>query len=180
MSSRTSESHPLQIAEIDLFPGLIGLTFCPGKQGDSLIGAPWARNLEIDIRAIQEWGAAVIVTLMEQFEFVLLGVPHLGNVIQDAGIEWVHLPIRDVSVPNETFQKDWPGLAKTLQHRLSNNERILFHCRGGLGRTGLVAGLLLVDLGWDADTAINTVRDVRPGSIETIEQENYVRNYLPG
>ncbi|NTU52291.1 MAG: phosphatase [Chlorobiaceae bacterium] len=179
MLPRTSQSHPLQIAEIPLSPGMIGLTFCPGKQGNSLFGTPWARNLEIDISAIQDWGAAVIVTLMEQFELDLLGVPHLGNVIQEAGIEWVHLPIRDISVPDETFQKDWPSQAKALQRRLSNGEHILFHCRGGLGRTGLVAGLLLLDLGWDANNAINTVREVRPGAIETTEQENYVRNYLP-
>jgi ADP-ribosyl-[dinitrogen reductase] hydrolase len=51
---------------------------------------------------------------------------------------------------------------------------ILIFCRGRLGRTGTIAARLLVELGMDAERAIDAVRSVRPGAIETREQALYV------
>jgi ADP-ribosyl-[dinitrogen reductase] hydrolase len=53
------------------------------------------------------------------------------------------------------------------------------HCRGGLGRAGLVAALLLIETGLEAEAAIRAVRAARPGAIETAAQERYVRAYSP-
>lgn len=176
---RTSITHPLQIAEIPLGRGTIGLTFCPGKIGESVYGDPWDRDLNLDIRALKSWGASMVISLMEEHEFGLLRVPNLGSAIQSAGIEWVHLPIKDVSVPDGKFPRVWANINKRLQRQLARGERIVLHCRGGLGRTGLIAALLLLDHGWAADEAIRTIRKVRPGAIETKEQEAYVHLYLP-
>ena len=43
---RTSQTHPLRIDEVAAGDagGVIGITFCPGKQGDSYSGVPWARS----------------------------------------------------------------------------------------------------------------------------------------
>jgi ADP-ribosylglycohydrolase len=46
---------------------------------------------------------------------------------------------------------------------------------GGLGRTGTIAARLLVEFGVDPEKAIREIRMARPGSIETREQEEYVR-----
>jgi ADP-ribosyl-[dinitrogen reductase] hydrolase len=48
------------------------------------------------------------------------------------------------------------------------------HCYAGLGRTGTIAARLLVEHGMRPDVAIAQVRKIRPGSIETLEQEDYV------
>ncbi|MDW3116926.1 MAG: ADP-ribosylglycohydrolase family protein [Roseovarius pacificus] len=176
---RTSASHPLQIAEIRALEGVIGLTFCPGKKGDSVLGAPWDRDLDTDLQAIKAWGASKVITLMERHEFDLLSVRGLGEAIQRLGIDWVHLPIRDVSVPDESFPHIWANLTKDLQRSLARGQRILLHCRGGLGRTGLVAALLLMDLGLGSDDAMRRIRSVRPGAIETKEQETHVQRYMP-
>jgi ADP-ribosyl-[dinitrogen reductase] hydrolase len=45
---------------------------------------------------------------------------------------------------------------------------------GGLGRAGTTASRLLVELGWSPDDAIRAVRKVRPGALETDEQEDFV------
>lgn len=55
---RTSETHPLRVGN-----GLLGLTFCPGKRGDSVYGAPWARDLDTDLSAIRGWGAGLSVSV---------------------------------------------------------------------------------------------------------------------
>ncbi|MFT7461619.1 MAG: ADP-ribosyl-[dinitrogen reductase] hydrolase, partial [Planctomycetota bacterium] len=68
-SQRTSESHPLQIDSLDLpGGGRIGMTFCPGKQQPNSATGSWNRDLNIDLHVIREWGAEMIVTLVEQHE----------------------------------------------------------------------------------------------------------------
>jgi len=53
------------------------------------------------------------------------------------------------------------------------------HCRGGLGRSGMIAARMLVELGTPADEAIARVRSARPGAVETSEQVAYVRAVRP-
>lgn len=175
MKLRTSETDPLRIAEIALGTGVIGVTLCPGKRGTSTFGSAWVRDLDADIAAIAAWGASAMVTLIEEHEFRLLGVERLPEAVRAAGMAWHHLPITDVSVPDERFERTWPGLWSQLSASLDAGERVLVHCRGGLGRAGTVAALMLVESGEAPEVAIDRVRAVRPGAIETAEQESWVR-----
>ena len=38
--NRTSQTHPIRVDAVPVRHGLLGLTFCPGKHGDSLNGGP--------------------------------------------------------------------------------------------------------------------------------------------
>jgi protein-tyrosine phosphatase len=176
---RTSLTHPIRVDALPVRNGLLGLTFCPGKHGDSLNGAPWARDLDTDLRALRDWGAGLVLTLIEPYEFDLLRVPDLGERVVAQGMCWAHLPIRDVDVPAAPFLSDWPTVRADLLSRLDAKGRVVVHCRGGLGRAGLVAALLLVETGVRPEEAIRAVREVRPGAIETVAQERYVRDYTP-
>lgn len=174
MSPRTSQSHPLQIATLVVGRGAIGVTLCPGKKGESVHGAGWDRDLETDLAAIREWGASTIVTLIEPHEFPMLKVEALPQAVPAAGMEWVWWPIRDVSVPDERFEDGWAERGPLLCEQIQKGERVLVHCRGGLGRAGIVAARLLVELGNPPAEAIKQVRAVRPGAIETRAQEAWV------
>ena len=174
MKIRTSETDPLQIAELPAGGGLIGVTLCPGKRGASEFGRAWARDLDADVAAIASWGATAVVTLIEEHEFEMLGVKGLPAAIRDAGMEWHHLPVTDVSTPDERFARAWPHAWPRLQARLGAGERVLVHCRGGLGRAGTVAALMLVECGESPAIAIKRVRTARPGAIETAGQERWV------
>ena len=55
----------------------------------------------------------------------------------------------------------------------------MVHCRGGRGRSGLVAARLLVELGIGNEAAIKAVRAAQPLAIETPPQEAHVRDYRP-
>ena len=153
---RTSLTHPLQISIVcdSPFPGALGLTFAPGKSDPTSRPAPWLRDLSTDLDAVVSWNAKIVVTLIEPHEFELLGVPGLGDGIRRRGIEWRHLPIRDVSVPDERFERAWPRQSRELRERLRARDNVLVHCRGGLGRAGMIAARLLVDEGVDPDVAI--------------------------
>ena len=74
---RTSDCHPLRINRLDVpgLPGSFGLTFCPGKKSDSIYGGDWDRDLDKDLAVLRDWGANAVVTLLEDHEFALLGVP---------------------------------------------------------------------------------------------------------
>jgi ADP-ribosyl-[dinitrogen reductase] hydrolase len=175
MLTKNSQSSPLKIAEVLLGDGKgrLGLTLCPGKK-DALYN--WDRDLKEDMRAIRAWGASMVVTLIEDHEFQLLAIENLEQEVRVHGMEWRHLPIRDVDVPDQRFEDAWEQTGAELHDRLDAGDRILIHCRGGLGRTGLVAGVLLVERGCDPGTAVRRVRAVRPNAIETAAQERYVLN----
>jgi ADP-ribosylglycohydrolase/protein-tyrosine phosphatase len=175
MIDKNSQNSPLQIAEILLKPGngRIGLTLCPGKKDDS---RHWNRDLSEDLKVIRAWGATTVVTLIEDHEFQMLGIETLRHDVRALGMDWLHLPIVDVSIPDHRFEEAWELAGPKLHMRLDVGERILIHCRGGLGRTGLVAGLMLVERGCDSRSAIDRVRAVRPHAIETAAQERYVLN----
>ena len=175
MTRRTSTTHPLQIASLDTpVGGRIGMTFCPGKRDLKAMTGAWDRDLLVDLRAIAGWGATVLVTLMEAHELELLGVPDIGEKTESLGLTWYHLPIRDVSIPGYAFEVAWHTAGAALRQKLSDGEQIVIHCRGGLGRTGVIAARLLIELGETPDRALVRVRVARPGAVETREQQEFV------
>ena len=175
---RTSLSHPLEIAAVETLPGLgrIGVTFCPGKHQASAVTGAWARDLQADVKAIADWGAAAVVTLVEAHELEALSVTGLGQAVAAAHMDWLHLPIPDVSTPSPAFEAVWEVVAgEGLRDRLRAGFDVVVHCKGGLGRAGMIAARLLVELGVDADEAVARVRKARPGAIETAAQLRHVK-----
>ena len=178
---RTSISHPLKIAEVSVADsiGKLGLTFCPGKvQSFGQTGA-WNRDLALDLDAVAAWNPAVVLTLVEERELILLQVPRLGDAVRARHIDWVHLPIRDRGVPDEAFERAWVDVGESLRARLRAGFNVLVHCMGGLGRAGTIASRLLIELGWTPSAAVAEVRRIRPGAIETDGQMEVVHGYEP-
>ena len=174
---RTSQTHPLQIAAVEPQPGFgkIGITFCPGKKQPNAMTGGWDRDLGLDLDAVQAFGAAAVLTLIEEHEIRALGVENLGEQVAARHMEWLHMPIRDVSVPGADFEAAWREHAPGIRARLRHGFNVVIHCKGGLGRAGMIGARLLVELGSAPDEAIAAVRMVRPGAIETSAQETYVR-----
>lgn len=173
MTSKNSENSPLHIAEVRLEQGggSLGLTLCPGKKDAS---RNWNRDLIKDLQVIRAWGATIVVTLIEDHEFRLLRIESLADEVRALGVNWLHLPIVDVNIPDRRFEDTWVSDGPKLHDRLDAGEKILIHCRGGLGRAGLVAGRILVERGCLPQNAIAQIRSVRPHAIQTSEQEQYV------
>ncbi len=160
---------------LESYTGTIGMTICPGRRVSYAIGGDWYRDLDADLRAIREWGASALVSLMEAEEMACYGVAELPEKTLKLGMEHYHLPIVDMDVPGEGFERQWLRSGERLRDTLMSGDSIVIHCLGGLGRTGTVVGRLLVELGSDPETAIARIRQARPGTIQTIFQEAYVR-----
>jgi hypothetical protein len=178
---RTSETHPLEIAYVHASPdhGRIGLTFCPGKHQPDAATGSWHRDLDLDLDAIKNWGASLLLTLVEQNELEQLRVPGIGEAARIRNMQWLHLPIKDYHTPDSSFEKSWTSHGATIRNLLRNGSDVVVHCKGGLGRAGMIAARLLVELGMPPEKAINLVRAARKGAIETAGQEDFVRQTKP-
>ena len=174
---RTSLTHPLQIAAVAARAGFgrVGITLCPGKCDRHAMSGEWERDLAVDLDAVRDWGASAVITLVEPKELTLLKVERLGEEVLRRNMLWFHLPIVDASIPDQRFEDKWEIAGEEVRALLRGGRDVLVHCRGGLGRAGMIAARLLVEVGMEPAEAIARVRAVRPGAIETSEQERFVR-----
>jgi ADP-ribosyl-[dinitrogen reductase] hydrolase len=166
---KTSQSDPLRIDSVGVGPGYgrIGLTFCPGKkQLDAQSGA-WDRDLDEDMAAIEAFGASALVTLMPDSELNSLGVSpnRLRDKASELGLEWYQLPIPDGGIPKQKFEELWVDAGLRLLDLLKAGHNIVIHCKGGLGRTGTIAAMHLIEFKMSPRTASNPfVRHVQAQS----------------
>ncbi len=84
------------------------------------------------------------------------------------------MPI-DFSVPSEDFEQQWITQGREIRALLRAGNDVVVHCKGGLGRAGMIAARLLVELGVEPEEAIRSVRQVRKGAIQTPLQLDLVR-----
>lgn len=181
MALRSSITDPLRIDSVRVGEcgGRVGLTFCPGKKQLSSITGGWKRDVFLDLLAVRDWGAQVLVSLLEPHEFVSLGVPpeEFSRVLDRLGIEWIDAPIVDGSIPDGPFLDKWRMILPRLRGIVDRGGAIVFCCMGGLGRTGMMAACLLIETGNTPPEAVAAVRTARPGTIENKDQEDFVLNY---
>ncbi|WP_431268797.1 protein-tyrosine phosphatase family protein [Dankookia sp. P2] len=151
---------------IDALPlpggGILGITHSPGRAGG---------NLAADLKAIRAWGAADLLTLQEPAELP----PGMAAAVAAAGLAWHCMPVPDLQPPGAAALAAWAGIAPLLRRSWAAGGRVVVHCAAGLGRSGTFAACLLLQAGVEAGAAIAAVRAVRPGAIETPEQEAFIR-----
>ena len=178
---KTSQSDPIRIGAATPGPdcGRIGITLCPGKTDPAGLTGAWARDLDLDLDGIRDWGATAVVSLVTDEEIDYLGVRNLPRAVADRHMEWWHLPIEDGQPPGRDFEDAWAVAGKALRDRLRVGFDVLVHCKGGLGRAGTVGARLLVELGTRPDDALRFVREARPHAVETTAQEVHLAQCAP-
>jgi protein-tyrosine phosphatase len=176
----TSETDPIPVNllpddEVGT-PGRLGMTFAPGMWAGSVRGR-WERDLVVDMRTLEkEHETNVLVSLMEDHEYRGYQIPKLLEQDTIGNIEILRFAIEDMGVPREAESERFQTFVQDIIWRLEQDQNVVVHCRGGLGRTGTLAACVLVALGrHTADEAIAAVREARKGTVQTREQEDFVR-----
>lgn len=123
------------------------------------------RDIEEDYNYYKSQGISVIVNLTEN---IILPSP------AKYGFREEHFPINDMSTPNiEAMHK----LCQKILRAINAGEKVLLHCKAGLGRTGTILACCLILQGENAQDALQYIRSKNSNYVQTFEQEDFIRNY---
>lgn len=150
---------------------------CPNQQG-SLLLTPCPGTSESDLvsslQDLKAAGAIALITLMTRPEMSKNQVERLETQCLAAGLAWFHLPMDDEGAPTEEFAAAWQQVRADIHKRLDNDETIAIHCKGGSGRTGLVAAQILMERGAQMQEAVDQVKALRPNAFSHAVQVDYI------
>ncbi len=139
-----------------LLPGVLAGTPEPGMMHD----------LEYDLSLLRTAGITLLVTLTE--------TPLDDEVLEAQGIKSLFFPIVDMHAPSQRAAYDLCGL---IELQIQRGERIAFHCKAGLGRTGTLLCAYLIWKGEAAQAALERARRVEPAWVQSREQEKFLQDF---
>lgn len=123
-------------------------------------------DLESELIWLRGAGIGAIASLTEQ--------PLDARALIATRMEYLHLPVEDFAPPSPAQICDF---VEFVRDQNAAGRAVAAHCGAGMGRTGTLLACYLVYLGETPVQAIDSIRSIRPGSIETPEQEAAVRSY---
>lgn len=157
--------HPFTPLMINDEEGQLLFMPCPGTK---------EVGLQQSLEQLAAAGATAILTLMPNDEMQRNAVIDLPEFCVKLGLEWFHLPIEDDHAPEQLFQDAWLNAREKIHALVNAGKSIAIHCKGGSGRTGLVAAQILLERGMPLDDVITRVRAIRPNALQVPAHQEYI------
>lgn len=121
-------------------------------------------------------GVKTVVSLLEPFEVEELELALEASSCEDCGIQFLSLPIPDHGIPASAPAVS--ALVERLVSHLHSGTGVAIHCRAGIGRSGLVAGCVMRQLGVPYEKIFPALWRARGFRVpETSEQQEWVRRF---
>ena len=148
---------------------------------DDLPGCMWimprpqSEDLREQMVACCAAGMDHLVSMLEPDEAALLGLAQEAQECAAAGMSFHTHPITDFGLPNLTA---FTTLTRQISGWLAQGQGVGVHCRGGIGRSGMVTAGVLMVRGQSAQEAIQAVSVARGSTIpDTVEQGSYLSSF---
>lgn len=158
-------SHPFDAFTFPGLPGRLLFTPCPGTREIPAFEA---------LTELQAAGATAVITLMPSAELSANGVEDMAALCSARGLAWYPLPVADEQVPQSDFDAAWAAHAAAILKRLDAGETLAIHCKGGSGRTGLIAARVLIARGIAREDAVRAVQALRPKAIQHPSHQDWI------
>jgi protein-tyrosine phosphatase len=122
-------------------------------------------------------GTTSVVSLLEDEEATELGLADEAAVCQKLGLRYSSFPIPDREVPDQ--QDEFFDLIEELVQQLLLGERLVIHCRQGIGRSGLVAAAVLNSFEMPLQECLERISLARGVPVpETKQQRDWLMTHL--
>jgi hypothetical protein len=175
-SMKPPSSRPTPIADSYwLIEGKLLAGEYPGHRDDDRAREKLRRVLEAGIRSFVD--LTEVDDPLEPYEGLL------KEVADDLDVEvrYTRLPIRDMHIPTAERMTE---ILERVTAEVEAGRAVYFHCWGGIGRTGTVAGCWLVEQGLHCDEALAKISELRKAtpdawkaSPQTDAQRTFVREW---
>jgi protein-tyrosine phosphatase len=118
-------------------------------------------------------GVAAVVSLLESSEIRELGLHEELPLCSASNVEFISFPIPDRGVPQSV--RKTIELVDRITSLLRSEAKVVIHCRAGIGRSSLVAGCVLVKLGFRAEEVFPLIQRARRVPVpDTPEQARWL------
>lgn len=151
------------IFPLDVGAGQVALSPVPGRSGSYVA----------DLSAILRWGPDLVLTMTTQSELERMGASGFGDDLAAVGVAWRHWPVVDLGAPDADVASAWDEVSTLSAATLVSGGKILTHCFGGCGRSGMVALRLMIEAGGGPEDALIRLRKTRPCAVETDDQQRW-------
>jgi protein-tyrosine phosphatase len=138
---------------------------------------PGGSKLAGEMRELAAAGVTVCVSLLTDAEMTELDLTGESGAAQAAGIEFRRLPTEDFGTPERGALL---AMAADLAARLRRGDGVVVHCRGGIGRSSILAAAVMIAEGSPSAGALERISAARGHQVpETAAQREYVASLDP-
>lgn len=160
-------SHPFDVLKLKNGAAFI-FTPCPGTKGV---------DLTTSLANLKSAGANAVISLLPNDEIERLAVTTLGEQVTQHNMTWYQLPIEDDQAPEQPFFIAFENVKNELLARIQAQQTLTIHCRGGTGRTGLVAAILLLELGYCWQHVHSSIQHIRPKALTLAPHIHFLKSH---
>jgi len=132
-----------------------------------------SHSIEYEFIGIAKKGILKVVSLLELSEARDVGLDRERELCEFNGMAFVSYPIKDWELPSSVTE--FAEFTRNICQQITDGTNTVVHCRGGIGRTGMLAAGILLHCGYEPDDAFRHISEARGAPVpDTDEQRNWI------